>query len=68
MKLKGNENILSISDLFVWLFMCILSICYFSDLVYVLATMLIILIWCFSINWSKLQEAAKRCDVHGDHI
>ncbi|XP_016367701.1 protein FAM3D-like [Sinocyclocheilus rhinocerous] len=31
-----------------------------KDHVYVLTTMLIILIWCFSVNWSKLQEAAKR--------
>ncbi|XP_016314012.1 uncharacterized protein LOC107666968 [Sinocyclocheilus anshuiensis] len=31
-----------------------------NDHVYVLTTMLIILIWCFSVNWSKLQEAAKR--------
>ncbi|KAF4112481.1 hypothetical protein G5714_007276 [Onychostoma macrolepis] len=38
-----------------------------KDLVYVLTTMLIILMWCFSINWSKLQEAAKRiCYVHDD--
>ncbi|XP_016094403.1 protein FAM3C [Sinocyclocheilus grahami] len=30
-----------------------------EDHVYVLTTMLIILIWCFSVNWLKLQEAAK---------
>ncbi|XP_018929205.1 protein FAM3D-like [Cyprinus carpio] len=39
----------------------------FKDHVHVLTTMLIILIWCFSINWSKLQEAAKwLCNVNDD--
>ncbi|XP_043098178.1 protein FAM3C [Puntigrus tetrazona] len=28
--------------------------------VYILTTLLIVLIWCFSIYWSKLQEAAER--------
>lgn len=38
----------------------------FRDLLYVLTTMIIILIWCFSIDWSK-QEAAKRsCNVHDE--
>ncbi|CAM4627797.1 unnamed protein product [Leuciscus chuanchicus] len=36
-----------------------------KDCVYVLVTMLIILIWCFSVKWSKHQEAAKRSyEVH----
>ncbi|XP_051754193.1 protein FAM3C [Ctenopharyngodon idella] len=39
-----------------------------KDCVYVLITMLIVLIWCFSIEWTKLQEADKRSSEVNDSV
>jgi len=48
----------------VSIFVSIIVIYSFTGCVYVLITMLIILLWCFTVKWSKQQEAAKRsCNV-----
>ncbi|XP_056606196.1 protein FAM3C isoform X2 [Triplophysa dalaica] len=58
MRSRGKETSVSWKSLCVY--KCVSSTSLFlSDLLYVLTTMIIILIWCFSIDWS-MQEAAKR--------